>query len=164
MLESDDSLREFTVCLLFSSDLDMVYLQQKDRTAFAGKFNGCGGKLKAGETPEDCARREIEEESGITRVQHLSWLGTLSLPENCVTETISMCPEKPGVTLYFFAGILPAGVEPKTQYGQERFFEFSVSSLLATDAYDEYLAGDGDFKYFLRRGHELLETIREKEN
>lgn len=29
-----------------------------------GKWNGLGGKLKEGETPEECVCREVEEESG----------------------------------------------------------------------------------------------------
>lgn len=31
-----------------------------------GKWNGLGGKLKPGETPEACAIREVREESGLT--------------------------------------------------------------------------------------------------
>ena len=35
-------------------------------TAYNGKWNGVGGKLKKGETPEECAIREISEETGLT--------------------------------------------------------------------------------------------------
>lgn len=31
-----------------------------------GKWNGLGGKLKPGETPEECAVREVREESGLS--------------------------------------------------------------------------------------------------
>ncbi len=31
-----------------------------------GKWNGLGGKLDAGESPEDCVVRELREESGLT--------------------------------------------------------------------------------------------------
>ncbi len=31
-----------------------------------GKWNGLGGKLEPGETPEECVIREVREESGLT--------------------------------------------------------------------------------------------------
>lgn len=31
-----------------------------------GKWNGLGGKIKPGETPEECAIREVREESGLS--------------------------------------------------------------------------------------------------
>ena len=31
----------------------------------AGKWNGLGGKLNVGETPEECVIREVQEESGL---------------------------------------------------------------------------------------------------
>ena len=34
----------------------------------AGKWNGLGGKLEPGETPEECAIREIREESGLSAI------------------------------------------------------------------------------------------------
>lgn len=46
----------------------------------AGKWNGLGGKLEPGETPEECARREIAEESGL-QVFELHWKGLLTFPQ-----------------------------------------------------------------------------------
>jgi 8-oxo-dGTP diphosphatase len=43
----------------------MLHRIRKDKDIHAGKWNGLGGKFEAGETPEDCVIREIEEESGL---------------------------------------------------------------------------------------------------
>ena len=43
----------------------MLHRIKKENDMHAGKWNGLGGKMEAGETPEACAIREIEEESGL---------------------------------------------------------------------------------------------------
>jgi 8-oxo-dGTP diphosphatase len=43
----------------------MVHRIKKADDMHAGKWNGLGGKLEPGETPEECAVREIKEESGL---------------------------------------------------------------------------------------------------
>ncbi|XP_008278592.1 oxidized purine nucleoside triphosphate hydrolase [Stegastes partitus] len=43
-----------------------VLLGMKKRGFGAGKWNGFGGKVQHGETIEDGARRELQEESGLT--------------------------------------------------------------------------------------------------
>jgi 8-oxo-dGTP diphosphatase len=43
----------------------MVYRNKKPNDIHEGKWNGLGGKFEAGETPEECVRREVEEESGL---------------------------------------------------------------------------------------------------
>jgi len=43
-----------------------VLLLHKTEGRFGGgMWNGLGGKLKVGESPQDCVRREVEEESGL---------------------------------------------------------------------------------------------------
>jgi 8-oxo-dGTP diphosphatase len=41
-------------------------LIRKKRGLGAGKINGPGGRIEAGESPEQCALREVEEELGVT--------------------------------------------------------------------------------------------------
>lgn len=53
-----------------------ILLIRKKRGLGAGKVNGPGGRLEAGETPEACAVREVEEELGTTP-QGLSHRGEL---------------------------------------------------------------------------------------
>ena len=43
----------------------MVHRNKKPDDIHAGKWNGLGGKFDAGETPEECIKREVEEEAGL---------------------------------------------------------------------------------------------------
>ena len=44
----------------------MIHRIKKQNDMHAGKWNGLGGKLEPGESPEECAIREIHEELGVT--------------------------------------------------------------------------------------------------
>lgn len=57
----------------------MVHRVKKPNDIHEGKWNGLGGKLDPGETPEECARREIREECGL-EVEQLTWKGLLTFP------------------------------------------------------------------------------------
>jgi 8-oxo-dGTP diphosphatase len=43
----------------------MVFRNKKPNDIHAGKWNGLGGKIEPGESPEACVRREVCEESGL---------------------------------------------------------------------------------------------------
>lgn len=43
----------------------MVHRNKKENDMHEGKWNGLGGKFEPGETPEECAIREIREETGL---------------------------------------------------------------------------------------------------
>ena len=43
----------------------MLHRIKKENDYHQGKWNGLGGKLNQGESPEECAIREIKEESGL---------------------------------------------------------------------------------------------------
>lgn len=57
----------------------MVHRNKKPNDMHAGKWNGLGGKFETGETPEACAIREIEEESGLA-VTNPRLRGLLTFP------------------------------------------------------------------------------------
>ena len=57
----------------------MIHRVKKDNDMHAGKWNGLGGKFEAGETPEECAIREIREESGLS-AKNLDLKGFLTFP------------------------------------------------------------------------------------
>ena len=44
----------------------MIHRVKKENDYHEGKWNGLGGKLELGESPEDCIIREIKEEAGLT--------------------------------------------------------------------------------------------------
>lgn len=62
------------LCFVFRKD--EVLLIEKLRGLGAGKVNGPGGRIEAGETPEQAAIRELQEEISVTPLK-LSRLGNL---------------------------------------------------------------------------------------
>lgn len=44
----------------------MLHRNKKEGDIHRGKWNGLGGKLDPGESPEECVVREVREESGLT--------------------------------------------------------------------------------------------------
>ena len=58
----------------------MLHRNKKEGDVHRGKWNGLGGKLDAGESPEECVVRELREESGLT-VHGPSLRGILTFPE-----------------------------------------------------------------------------------
>jgi 8-oxo-dGTP diphosphatase len=57
----------------------MVHRIKKINDMHAGKWNGLGGKLEPGETPEECAIREVQEEAGLI-AKHLIFRGMITFP------------------------------------------------------------------------------------
>lgn len=57
----------------------MLHRVKKAKDMHQGKWNGLGGKFEPGETPEQCALREIREESGLT-VRNPKWKGFITFP------------------------------------------------------------------------------------
>jgi len=55
-------LNDATICFLNNGD--KILLGRKAAKIGVGKFNGYGGGIEDGETPEECAVREIFEETG----------------------------------------------------------------------------------------------------
>lgn len=55
-----------TATLCYPVEGDEVLLIEKRRGIGAGLINGPGGKIEPGETPRECARREVHEEVGLS--------------------------------------------------------------------------------------------------
>jgi len=81
-MKKDESIHSFRVDALFDDHWapreratllfvfrdDEVLLIHKKRGLGAGKINGPGGRVEPGETPEQAAVREVQEEVGITPI------------------------------------------------------------------------------------------------
>jgi len=56
-----------TLCYLRKDSTTlMLHRIKRDKDIHKGKWNGLGGKFLPGETPEECVKREVLEESGYT--------------------------------------------------------------------------------------------------
>lgn len=77
----ENDRKQLTLCLIHRHP--KILLGMKKRGFGVGRWNGFGGKLKEGESLEDAARRELEEEAGIL-AKDLTEVGTLdfSWPSN----------------------------------------------------------------------------------
>ena len=59
---------ETTLCLLKKDN--NILLAMKKRGFAEGRYNGVGGKIKDGETPEEAMIRETQEEIGVTPINY----------------------------------------------------------------------------------------------
>ena len=57
----------------------MLHRVKRKNDIHQGKWNGLGGKLEPGETPEECVLREVMEESGLT-LKDVRLRGLLTFP------------------------------------------------------------------------------------
>ncbi len=58
-----------TLCYVIDKEKNqtlMLHRIKKKNDIHEGKWNGLGGKFELSETPEECAIREVKEESGLT--------------------------------------------------------------------------------------------------
>ena len=60
----------------------MIHRTKKENDENRDKWIGIGGKLEPGETPYDCARREMLEETGV-RAKNLRYRGLVTFVSDC---------------------------------------------------------------------------------
>ena len=69
-----------TICYIDNGrEFLMLHRNKKPNDVHAGKWIGVGGKLERGETPQECAAREILEETGLKAKPVLK--GVFTFPE-----------------------------------------------------------------------------------
>ena len=71
-----------TICYIDNGkELLLLHRNKKPNDVHEGKWISVGGKLEAGETPDECARREILEETHFT-VTDMDFKGMINIPVN----------------------------------------------------------------------------------
>lgn len=71
-MSSESVMKLATLCYVRNGGKTlMLHRIKKANDMHAGKWNGLGGKFLPGETPEQCAIREVQEESGLTMINPL---------------------------------------------------------------------------------------------
>lgn len=69
-----------TLCYIKHNSKTLMLLRNKKQNDYhKNKYNGVGGKLEKGESIEECAIREIKEETGLTATK-LNLKGIISFP------------------------------------------------------------------------------------
>ncbi len=71
-----------TLCYVIDKNRNstlMIHRVKKENDYHRGKWNGLGGKFEPGESPEECAAREIKEESGLL-VKNIKMRGFITFP------------------------------------------------------------------------------------
>merc|ERR1719161_2557161 len=131
-----------------------VLLGLKKRGFGAGKFNGFGGKVESGETIEEGAVRELQEEAGLeTGVDDIRKVGTLtyvydSRPKQMQVHVFEVCTWK--------------GEPQETEEMQPAWYsqdDMPLKKMWADDVYwlHQYLVGELEVPfegYFRFKGHE----------
>ncbi|MEA1973418.1 MAG: 8-oxo-dGTP diphosphatase, partial [Candidatus Cloacimonadota bacterium] len=70
-----------TLCYVqYENKVLMLHRNKRENDYHKGKYNGLGGKFEDGESPEECAIREVKEESGLT-VRNPIFSGFITFPK-----------------------------------------------------------------------------------
>ena len=146
----------YTLCFLFDETLENVLLLRKDRSKYAGKLNGIGGKVEKNEGPAAGAHREIREETGVAvGLDFLNWQATIQLP--AYTDSYG---KDEIVFLYCYSAIVPSWV-PKQQEGEtEKLVWYPVKDV--TYANVDKFAGYGEVIYLVNLAHQYYKRRNEQ--
>ncbi len=81
-MSSSVNMKHTTVCYIErDGKYLMIHRVKKQNDANHDKWIGIGGKLEPGESPHDCVRREVKEETGLT-LGYLKYRGFITFISN----------------------------------------------------------------------------------
>jgi len=133
-----------TICHVIDSD--RLLLKRATRGISKGKWNAPGGKIEHGESPEENARREVREETGL-RISKLFYHGTINF--------FMGGGRKLDILVHLFSTRKFSGKVNSTEEGEVRWFE--VTKIPYSEMWDDdtYWLGlmlsrrrfDADFYY-----------------
>ena len=155
----------YCVCFLFTPDFEEVLLIKKNKTDFAGRLNGVGGKQNPHEYPHECALREIKEETGCILQPRrtaadgpdhtLMHLAQVKLHTDCAHSGDDCA------VLDFWMSVVEKD-EPSQQPGEtEHLVWMPVSKVLSTPTKNDLFAGDGDVQYMINLALRMFGTSKE---
>jgi len=126
--------KEYCVCILFNKSLDKTLLIHKaEGKLYGGKYNGLGGKLELGETPEQACIREIWEESDeMIKLVNPNYIAALYFPY-----------EKP-INLHVFYDVIDELNIPENREGE---LVWKPNEFLL-DLNNDAVVGNGNMAYF----------------
>lgn len=113
-------------CVVFSNDSDglSVLLIERANEPFKGCWAFPGGFMDMEENAEDCARRELKEETGM-EVRSLKYLGTFS--------EVNRDPRGRTITIAYYAVVEKSEVVGADDASQARWFPIDLIPSLAFD-------------------------------
>lgn len=60
-------MKKVNVIIVYNQEYDKILMCYRTKNPYKGKYNLVGGKVEDGESEEEAAYRELEEETGITK-------------------------------------------------------------------------------------------------
>ena len=113
-------------CVVFSNDSDglSVLLIERANEPFKGCWAFLGGFMEMDEDAEDCAKRELKEETGM-EVRSLEYLGTFS--------EVNRDPRGRTITIAYYAVVEKSDVIGADDASQARWFPIDSIPSLAFD-------------------------------
>ena len=113
-------------CVVFSNDSDglSVLLIERANEPFKGCWAFPGGFMEMDEDAEDCAKRELKEETGM-EVRSLEYLGTFS--------EVNRDPRGRTITIAYYAVVEKSDVIGADDASQARWFPIDSIPSLAFD-------------------------------
>lgn len=105
--------RATTICFLIRPG--EILLAMKKRGFGVGKWNGCGGKVEAGESIVACAARELSEEIKVTVSEH----------DLCKVAELTFHLPQETILSHVFTAEHWAGTPTETEEMSPRWFKFS---------------------------------------
>ena len=117
-----------TDCVVFGIDEDdlKILLIQRDIPPFEGKWALPGGFVRVGESVDNCARRELEEEAGLKKV-YLEQLYTFGEPKRDPREHVVT------VAYYALVNLIDHSPQPATDARNAAWFSLHEVPRLAFD-------------------------------